>query len=74
MIRTLTSLSCRYIDITYNNIETRFQKEMKEIKDSLIVNPTAKATTVDSDKKKRRSKQEVLADKFKKDLGLPLAS
>lgn len=45
---------------------------MKEIKDSLIVNPTAKATTVDSDKKKRRSKQEVLADKFKKDLGLPL--
>lgn len=47
---------------------------MKEIKDSLIVNPTAKATTVDSDKKKRRSKQEVLADKFKKDLGLPLAS
>ena len=47
---------------------------MKEIKDSLIVNPTAKATTVDSVKKKRRSKQEVLADKFKKDLGLPLAS
>ncbi len=35
---------------------------MKEIKDSLIVNPSAKATTVDSDKKKRRSKQEVLAD------------
>lgn len=47
---------------------------MKEIKDSLIVNPTAKATTVDSDKKKRRSKQEVLQTSSKRILAchLPL--